>query len=433
MFNFPTQHTKPGTKLYEVLGVSQTASESEITKAYRQLSMKYHPDRPDGDEEKFKEINYANEILSDPSTREIYDKAGEEGLKNMDEGGGGGGPTDLADLIAQMTGMGMPGMGMPGMGRPGMGRPRVRRSNDIGVNVDISLEDLYTGKTLDFEFDRNIKCTQCNGKGAEDAKNIVDCKDCKGQGQKIFVRQMGPGMISQQIAPCDKCAMTGKSIKPGKECKKCKGQKLIEEKIKMDINIRPGSKNRDKICLKGKANEEPNADETGDLYIIINETPSKIGLERRGDDLYRTKDITLMEALCGTKFYVKQLDGRFLKVEHEDIIVPNQQLKIRGEGMPILDDMDNGDMIIKFNVEFPKKLDDKRKELLKTIFEKIFKKQKNVLDENEEEPKEDDIFNAVLEELDEDDNQDSDEPEGEHPFAFLSQLIGDDEGEGGWM
>ena len=390
--------------------------------------MKLHPDRPEGDEEKFKEINFAHKILSDSGTREIYDKSGEDGLKNMDEGGGGGVPTDLADLIAQMTGMRMPGMGMPGRGGP-----RVSRSNDIGVNVDVSLEDLYTGKTLDFEFDRNIKCTVCNAKGTEDDKNMIDCKDCNGQGQQMFVRQMGPGMQSRQIMACRACSGNGKSIKPGKECKKCEGKKLIEEKIKMDISIRPGSCNRDKICLKGKSNEDPDADETGDLYVIINETPSKLNLERRGNDLYYTKDINLMDALCGTKFYVKQLDGRYLKVEHNDIIVPNQQLKIRGEGMPILDDMDNGNMMIRFNVEFPKKLDDKRKELLKTIFDKIFKKQKNVLEENEEEPKEDDIFNAVLEELEEDEVQDDSDNNEDQPFVFLSQLIGDDDEGGGWM
>lgn len=415
MFNFPNHNNNPGTKLYEVLGISRDASEQEIKKAYKKLSMKYHPDRPNGDEEKFKKINEANKILSNPETKDIYDKHGEEGLEQMANSGGGGMPPDLAELIRRMGGMG----GMPGRHQ----ERRVRKSDTIGVHIDVSLEDLYTGKTVDFEFDRYIKCKECDAKGTKDENNLVTCSDCKGQGQRVFIQRLGPGFQQQSIMPCNKCRGKGKSIKEGEECKKCKGQKLVEEQLKMEIPIRPGSSNGDKIPLIGKAHEHPDCQETGDLYLIINETSGKTSLIRKGDDLYYTKDINLMEALCGTQFYIKQLDGRYLNVEHSDIISPNQTMKIRGEGMPKMDDMNNGDMIVRFNIDFPTKIDDKRKDILRKVFKHVFKKN-DILDTEIKPDNEDNTYNAVLEELE---NDVPDEEAREIPGFMFSQQLPDDE------
>jgi DnaJ family protein A protein 2 len=388
MFNFQqAKPNNPGTKLYELLGVSRDATTNDIKKAYRKLSMKYHPDRPDGDEEKFKQINFANEVLTDPERRKVYDEAGEEGLEQMAQGGNGSGiPEDLIDLL------------MPGMRR---GKPRrgPTRSENIGVKLEVSLEDLYTGKTVQFEFKRLIKCKKCNAKGTMNDSDIIKCKKCDGKGQVIHIRQMGP-MIQQNIMPCGDCRGKGTTIKEGKECNECNGKRVTEDTFKTDISVRPGSKYGDQICLKGKAHENPDCGETGDLILIIQEKINKSGFIRRENDLIYNKTIDLVDALCGIEFYVKQLDGRFIKVSYGGVIKPGQVMKVENEGMPILNDSGCGDLFIKFTINFPTSLNEKRTDLLK----KILPKSTDILavkpDENDE------VFEKELEVIEESDTID---------------------------
>jgi DnaJ family protein A protein 2 len=347
----------PGTKLYEVLGINRDATINEIKKAYRKLSMKYHPDRPNGDEEKFKQINFANEILTDPERKEIYDEAGEEGLEQMAQGGDGPGiPDDLIDLL------------MPGM-RRGRQRRGPKKSDNISTKLEVSLEDLYTGKTVQFELKRYIKCKKCNAKGTMNDSDIVKCKKCDGKGQVIHIRQMGP-MIQQHIMPCNDCRGKGTSIKDGKQCKDCNGKRIAEDTFKTDISVRPGSKYGDQICLRGKAHDNPECQETGDLILIIQEKVNKSGFVRKDNDLIYNKTIDLVNALCGIEFYIKQLDGRFIKISYNGIIEPGQVMKIENEGMPILDEGGSGDLLIKFTINFPISLDEKRTDLLKKILPK---------------------------------------------------------------
>lgn len=357
MFNF-NKPRNPGTELYKILGVSQTATEAEIISAYKKLAKVLHPDKPTGDAEKFKKINYAKEMLCDPEKRRIYDESGEEGLNDSSNGRPDmpGMPDDIFDLF------------MPGMRRRQTPRGP-SKSKHMGVKLEVSLEDLYTGKTVPFEFDRFIKCSQCKATGANSPEDIVTCEACGGKGQQVRIAQMGH-MTTQQIMQCDTCYGKGKSIKKGKECSKCKGERMCEEKYKTDVSIRAGMSNGDKISLKGKAHEHPDCDETGDLYVVIEEIPNSSGIMRNGNDLIYEKQIDLVDALCGVKFYIKQLDGRYLNVSYDDVITSNQLLKIEGEGMPILDNMSNGDMLVKFNVSFPLVLDSKRKKLLRKILPK---------------------------------------------------------------
>jgi DnaJ homolog subfamily A member 2 len=405
MFNFGRPPKNPGTKLYEVLEVSQTATESEIKKSYKKMSMQYHPDRPTGDAEKFKQINKAKDVLLDPKKREIYDEYGEEGLDNNPDGQPDM-PDDLIDLI------------MPGMRRQ-RAQQGPKKSKNMGVKLEVSLEDLYTGKTMPFEFNRYVKCSDCKATGANDPSDISDCESCKGKGQQVRMTQMGP-MITQQIMPCNDCQGKGKRVKKGKECNKCNGKKMAEEVFKTEVVIRAGMNNGDQICLKGKAHQHPDCDETGDLVLIVEELPSENGLIRNGNDLIYEKNIDLVDALCGIEFYIKQLDGRYLKASYDDVISSEQLLKIDSEGMPILDDMNCGDMFVRFKVTFPLSLDGKRKKLLRKIL------QKTSSDIMEVEPdKDDDVEDKVLEPIDDSKYHIND---GDNPFMNMHSN-GDSDGE----
>lgn len=364
MFNFRNNSGTPGTKLYEVLGVKRDASEAEIKKAFKKLSLKWHPDRPNGDTAKFQEVNLAHEILSDPEKRSVYDESGEQGLEQMAQGGGSPFPDDIMDLL------------MPGMRQRRQQRPSgPKTSESIGMNFEVSLENLYSGKTVKFEYDRKMKCSDCNGVGCKNKDDIGKCSVCKGQGQRVEIRQMGP-MIQQQILPCQVCHTTGKVVKQGKECTTCLGQRIKIEKINLEVPIRAGTSHGDKICMKGKAHQHPDCAETGDLYLIIHQKASKTGLRREGDNLIYDKEIDLVEALCGVSFHIKHLDNRYLKVSYDGIIHPNQFMKVEGEGMPLRNDgMGFGDLYVKFIINFPNKLNDKRKQLL----EKILPRSNNVL------------------------------------------------------
>lgn len=409
MFNFGRPPKNPGTKLYEVLEVSQTATPAEIKKAYKSLSMKYHPDRPTGDSEKFKEINRAKEVLLNPKQREIYDEYGEEGLNGQSDGPDM--PEDLIDMII-----------------PGMRRRQTpqgpRKSKNIGIKFSVTLEDMYTGGTMPFEYERNIKCKDCDAFGSTNPKDLVNCEACKGKGQQVRITQMGP-MVTQQIMPCDVCNGKGKCVEKGKECKTCKGKVMIQEIYKTDVSIRAGMHNGDQICLKGKAHQHPECEETGDLFLILEEVPSESGLVRNDNDLVYEKKIDLVDALCGVEFYIKHLDNRYLKVSYADIISDNQHLKVEGEGMPILDDMSFGDLYIKFNVIFPLTLDNKRKGLLKKILQKSGG---DIL--NEVEPdKEDDVEDRVMTPIDDKVYHDN---HNQNPFRNEENVhfMGDDDGGG---
>ena len=207
-------------KLYEVLGLSQSATQDEIKRAFRKLAIQHHPDKG-GDQELFKEINAAYEILSNEEKRQIYDKHGLEGLKN-----GGMGASGFGDIFDLFTG-----------GR-GHGRAREQPQMKPTVRpVEITLKDAFNGKTTEIVVERSIVCQGCNGKGGIDPKN---CGKCKGKGSIVKMTQLGPGMYSQSEVHCPECNGSGKIIEKKNLCKDCNGKKLItkNEKIEIMINAR---------------------------------------------------------------------------------------------------------------------------------------------------------------------------------------------------
>lgn len=352
------------TEYYEKMGVSQDASTKEIQKAFRKFAVKNHPDKLDKKAEdyeekveKFKEMSGIYEVLTDDEKRKMYDMGGEEAVQGGMSGGmpGGMNPEDLMDLL---TG-----------GRRRRQRQAPDASPDMTVPLKVPLEDLYNGKDKSINFTRKVKCLNCDAKGAVKPEDIISCPRCKGTGQYVSLHRTPMGEMMQQM-PCRQCQAKGKSIKTGKECKECMGQKMVNQKLELDIRIEPGMMENQGILVEGKANQHPDCPTSGNLIFVIEELPSKTGLQREGNNLIYTKEVDLVDALCGVEFLIKHLDGRYLNASYSGVIPAGQVMIIENEGMPIQGTDKKGDLFVKFITHYPTELDDERKKFLRKILPK---------------------------------------------------------------
>jgi len=332
------------TKYYEVLGVSKSASQDELKKAYKKAAIKNHPDKG-GDPEKFKELAHAYEVLNDPEKREIYDQYGEDALK---EGMGGGGPPHSPfDIFESFFGGGAFGGG---------GSSRVRRQKhgeDVVHTLKVSLDDLYNGTTKKLSLSRNSLCQKCKGKGSKSGVS-GRCYGCQGTGMKITTRQIGLGMIQQMQHVCPECRGSGEVISERDKCPQCKGNKVTQEKKVLEVHVEKGMQHGQKIVFEGQADEAPDTI-TGDIVFVLQlkEHPK---FKRKSDDLYVEHTLNLTEALCGFQFALTHLDGRQLLIKSNpgEIIKPGQYKAINDEGMPHHQrPFIKGRLYIHFNVEFP--------------------------------------------------------------------------------
>lgn len=322
---------------YKLLGVEKDADENAIKKAYRKLALKHHPDKG-GDVEKFKEISYAAEVLSDPEKKQIYDKYGKEGLE---EGGGGGGGS-AEDMFSQFFG---------GGGRRGPKGPQ--KGEDITHTLKVSLEDLYNGKTVKLAINRDKMCSDCNGKGGKDGAEKT-CSDCNGRGAKVQLRQIGPGMVQQIQSVCNSCKGAGKTMSEKDKCKTCKGKKVNKDRKILEVNVEKGMKNNQKIKFTGEADEAPDTI-PGDVVFVVQEREHD-RFKRKGADLVLTMNLTLSEALCGFTRTITHMDGRVLRVDSKpgSVVKPDAVKMIQGEGMPYHGSpFTKGRLFIHFRVDFP--------------------------------------------------------------------------------
>ena len=348
------------TKFYTILGVNKNSTDNEIKKAYRKLAMKFHPDKSneqnkEENEKKFKEISNAYDILKDKEKRDLYDKYGEDALKNM-----GGGASNPFDIFESMFGNGMGGpFGFSGNSQ----RRRRTRGEDRIEEINIDLEDLYNNVVKTLEIKHKIICYNCNGSGGESLADIIDCHHCDGKGKVMRVIQIGPGMIQQSMSSCDKCGGKGKRIKT--KCSVCNGKKITIKNKKINLKIENGYKNNKKIHFPNLAHHVPECDEQGDLIIIIKLKEHKI-FKKNNNNLVIKKNILLSEALTETKFVISHLDGRQIILKSNCIIKPNTEYIVKKEGL--CDSNNNkGHLIIQFNIIFPDTLDTERKKYLKKI------------------------------------------------------------------
>jgi len=325
--------------LYTKLGISKEASPGEIKKAFRKLAVQHHPDKG-GDEDEFKAISMAYEILSDEQKRKIYDEGGLEAL----EGGGGGGGGEAGDIFSAFFG------GRGGRGR----RSGPRKGEDLVHPISMTLEHLYNGKTSKLALSRNVICETCKGSGSKTPGANTTCGGCQGQGIKLVSRQIAPGMIQQMQTHCGDCQGTGQSIKAGDRCKPCNGKKVANQRKVLEVNIDKGMKHGQKIVFSGEADQQPGT-EPGDVVFVIQQTEHARFI-RKGDDLLLQLKITLSEALCGATIAIDHLDARqiIVKTKPGEMIRPGEVKAIDNEGMPMhKNPFVKGKLYIKFDVEFP--------------------------------------------------------------------------------
>ncbi|GMM33463.1 type I co-chaperone YDJ1 [Saccharomycopsis crataegensis] len=331
------------TKLYDLLGVSPDASDTQIKKAYRKAALKYHPDKNPSEEaaEKFKEITSAYEVLSDETKRTQYDEYGTEG-----PGMGGMGGMDPNDIFSQFFGGGMFGGGAGG-------RPQgPKRGKDVKHSLEVSLEDLYKGKTTKLALNKTILCKSCDGRGGKEGA-VKQCTGCGGNGVKFVTRQMGP-VIQRFQTECDACHGEGSIINPKDRCTTCRGKKTVSEKKILVVHIDPGMKDGETVTFRGEGDQAPDTI-TGDVIIIIHEKEHP-DFTRKGNDLFKKQKIDLLTAIAGGEIAFPHISGAWIKTE----ILPGEVIShgvvkvIPDQGMPIRRVGGHGNLFVTFEVEFPK-------------------------------------------------------------------------------
>lgn len=337
-----------GTDFYKLLGISRDATVKEIKKAYRQKSLEYHPDKnkEEGAAEKFAEIARAYEVLSDDEKRGIYDRQGEEGLKRHEQGGGGGGG-GFEDIFEQF-----------GFNFGGGGRRREQReatTASIEVPLYVTLEQLYKGETIDVKYSRQVLCLQW-----EMCIKVV--QECQGPGVRVRRQQLAPGFVQQVQQADDRCVARGKMWAPN--CSACP-QKTTTESINLTIEITPGLRPGERISFEGVSDEQPGF-KTGDLHFVIYEETHD-HFHRDRDDLYKTMEVPLVDALTGFSITLTHLDGKEFTVDVTTVTDCDHVMRVPGKGMPRRNGRGYGDLYLTFEVDFPDELTDKQKKAIREI------------------------------------------------------------------
>jgi len=343
------------TELYDVLGVSSTATGDEIKKAYRKKARNLHPDKNPNDPDairNFQELGAAYEILNDPNTREVYDTYGMQGLTGP--GGPQDGP-DAGDIFAQFFG-GVPGASF-GFDFGGPGRPfRKRNKGEDSVNpCEVSLEDLYNGKTVKVNMEKDVECGVCKGSGAKGSAKAKKCVTCDGKGWKHVYSQVSTVRIATSRGSCSDCHGTGEILREKDRCKKCKGEKVIQEKTRQEFHIERGMADGQRIVLAGAGDQEPGLP-PGDVIFVL-KTQRHESFERSGSDLLATVSITLSEALLGfDRIMINHLDGRGVRVASPKgkVVTSGTTIILRNEGMPTYKNPEvRGNLYVVLEVEMP--------------------------------------------------------------------------------
>ncbi len=369
----------PGKKdYYEILGVGRGASADEIKKAYRKLTRKYHPDANPGDKEaekKYKEINEANEILSDPQKRTQYDQFGYVGdmPPGGDFGGAGFGGADFGDLFGDLF-----GSAFGGAGRRNVDPNAPRRGNDLEYTMQITLEDAYRGATKKIDVPRLETCPHCGGSGAEPGTKAETCPTCAGRGQVQQTVNTPFGQMSQ-VTTCPDCHGKGKKIST--PCRECKGQGRVRKQHTVDVRIPAGIDTGIRLRVTGKGEAGINGGPFGDLFLLIEVRPDR-RFQRRGDDLNTSVEIKYPQAILGCEVRIETFDG-FETLDIPSGTQPGSKLRIKGRGMPRMRGKGNGDMNILVKVGISKNPTAKEKDLLEQIAKEIkapIKKKEGIFD-----------------------------------------------------
>jgi molecular chaperone DnaJ len=340
---------------YKLLGVEKNASKDDIKKAFYKLAAKYHPDKKDGDEAKFKEINEAYQTLSDEKKRKEYDTYGQTFNGQGPAGGGfqgGFNASDFGDMQFDFGDLGDIFGDMFGGGFGGGSRQK--RGRDISLEIDVQFTEAIFGTERNVLLSKVNTCKTCTGTGAKVGAKLKTCTTCNGQGKVHDVKKTFMGNF-QTVKTCEICRGTGKV--PEEKCHDCKGHGVVNSREEVNIAVPAGISNGEMIRMTGMG-EAVAGGTTGDLYIKINVNPHKIW-KREGNDLVIMHEIKLTDALLGAKHVIDGLDGT-IEIDITQGASTGEILRVKGRGVPHVHEKNRrGDALVKLTIAMPKKLSKK--------------------------------------------------------------------------
>ena len=359
---------------YELLGIGKDATQDDIKRAFRQLAKKHHPDANPDDpnaETRFKEINEAYEVLSDEAKRSNYDAYGNPGGPFAPPTGGGpaGGPS-AGDPFGRVFGDfgGFPFGNLFGDFEEMLGGRRrradtdPRRGDDLEIELDIALEEAFSGADKDVRIPRTEQCDRCGGTGAEPGSKVVTCPACHGTGQVSTSQRSIFGQVLVSM-PCTKCGGTGRYVE--KPCRECGGSGQVRKTRVVTVKIPQGTDSGLRLRLSGQGNAGVRGGTAGDLYVVIF-VKSHPAFQRQGDDLILDKVISFPLAAVGGRTHVPGIEGE-IELDVPVGTQPGAILRLRGKGMPRLRQKGRGDMLVRVNVRVPTKLTSREREALKEL------------------------------------------------------------------
>ncbi len=354
---------------YEVLGVSKNASEDEIKKAYKKLARKYHPDMNPGDkeaEEKFKEVNEANEVLSNPEKKAKYDQFGFAGVDpNYGAGQGGYGGAggfdfgDLGDIFGSFFGGGFGGGGRRNPNAP-------QRGESIRASLSVEFTEAAFGCEKSITIDRSEQCPTCKGKGCAPGTTPEVCTECHGTGTVTQAQRTPFGMMQSQTV-CPKCRGKGQIIH--QPCPDCRGAGAVRKRRTIQVNIPAGIDNGQTISLRGQGHSGKNGGPAGDLLITVMVRPHEI-FRRDGTAVFCEAPITFTQAVLGGTLEIPTIDGK-VKYDIPEGTQTGTVFRLRGKGIPVLNGRGRGDQYVTVNIETPRNLNREQKEALKKFSESL--------------------------------------------------------------
>ncbi len=360
---------------YEVLGIGKNATDAEIKSAYRKLAKKYHPDLNPGNkeaEEKFKEVNEANDVLSDPQKRQRYDQFGFAGVDPnyaaANGGGAGGfgggfGGVDLGDIFGDIFGGGFGG-GFGGFGGGSSTRTAnaPRKGHDIQASVVLTFEEAAHGCSKKITINRQDTCPDCGGTGAAKGTSPETCPDCGGRGY-VVTQQRTPFGVMQSQQPCSHCGGRGTIIR--NPCKTCRGTGKTAARKSLEINIPAGIDDDQNIALRGQGDAGSNGGPAGDVIVHVTVKADPM-FERDGYDVTIHVPITFSQAVLGDDVEVPTVDGRIVQHIPEGT-QSGTKFRLRGQGIQYLNGRGRGDQYVIVDVEIPKKVTRAQREALKAF------------------------------------------------------------------
>ncbi len=357
--------------LYEILGVSKDASDSEIKKAFRRRARELHPDvnKAADAEDQFKELNEAYDVLSDPNKRAQYDRFGTIPGAAGGGYGGGSGYVDFDDLF----GGGFGGMGdifssfFGGQGGQG-GRPARKEGRDMGVGLRITLEEVARGVEKEIVYDRLAPCPDCKGTGLGENGKVVTCPECGGKGRVVSVQRTFLGDM-QTATTCKKCNGTGSSIE--NPCPECEGQGRVPDRQRVTVKVPAGIRDGQQLRVGGFGEAGIQGAQAGDLIVTCRVQPHEF-FERDGDDLHGRANVSFIQAILGAEI---EIDG-IMPDEKVQVRIPagcqnEQVVRVKGFGMPRLKSDIRGSMYVHVNVVIPEKITKKQRELLEKLADEM--------------------------------------------------------------